>query len=189
MLPAVSQRTRSWVRSQAAGLGTSELPRFVARAVSALLVLSALSLVIFHLWLFWHRWEAGGFSDPLVAARWIGSALLVAGLALARRRRLLPEGRQALVVWMLIALVHVGANHPEINSSPLASPGLLFVAPGAAGAALLAAAALVRAARRRRVLVSALRVATPRTPREGRPRAPFLTNPRPLRAPPICVPV
>jgi hypothetical protein len=164
------------------------LPRVAARCLSALLIAAGVVLTLFHVWLFWERWQAGGLTEPLVALRWIGSALLVAALVVLRRRRgAVYRGRQALVVWTLVALVHVGANHPELSSSPLATPGVMFVVPSAAAAALLVVAAVVVAVRRRRVVRPFIPAACTRDSRRHHPYPPFLTSPQPLRAPPSFV--
>ena len=154
--------------------------------LSVALGAGALALVVFHVWLFWGQWQVGRLTDPFVAVRWAGSALLVLAL-LALRRRHVPvlRGRQALVIWTLAAIVHVGADTAAVTASPEFSSGLLFVVPSVAGAALVAACALLAAALRQRRSHRRSPVARVRTLRARCRPSLFLTCPRALRAPPL----
>ena len=158
------------------------------RMLSALLGLGTLALIAFHVWLFWGQWQVGRLADPLVAVRWGGSVLLVAALIVLQRRHVpLFRGRQALVIWTLAAVVHVGADSAALSASPeFSSSGLIFVVPSVAGVALIAACAALAITRRRLVSRPAtfgLVRPTHRCPR----RALFLSVPRALRAPPLAV--
>ena len=93
-------------------------------------------LVLFHGRLLWHRWVDGSLADLGVAAQWLASALLVVGLVLVYRRHAsLFRGREAVVVWILVALLHGMAAVPATQI--LVVPPWLVVPLG-----LLAASAL-----------------------------------------------
>lgn len=159
--------------------------RALWRLVSATLIVAGLSLVAFHAWLFWDQWQIGRLSDPLLLAKWAGSAVLVAALAVCHRRKVsLLHGRKALVLWTLAAVLHVGADHPGISVAPETASAVLFVLPSAAVTALLAAG-LVLASRRSRASVRpAARTTVRPAPLPFRP-SPLLASPRGLRAPPL----
>jgi hypothetical protein len=146
---------------------------------------AAIALVLFHVWLFWDQWQIGRLSDPLLAAKWAGSALLVVALAIGRRHRVaLLRGRRGVVIWTLAAVLHVGADHPGIAVPPETASAVLFVLPGMAGAALLTAGLFFGARRTR----TAMRASPPRrrvTTATPFPRSPLLVSPRGLRAPPL----
>jgi hypothetical protein len=174
-------------------VGAFRMSGGVARAAwrmfSALLGLATLALVAFHVWLFWGQWQVGLLTDPLVALRWGGSALLVAALiALHRRGVPLFRGRQALVVWTLAAVVHVGADSAAVPPSPeFSSTGLTFVVPSVAGIALIAGCALLAHTRRRRLAPRSVTFTLVRpAARRNRP-ARYRSAPRALRAPPLAV--
>lgn len=87
-------------------------------------------LVVLHAALLWDRVVQGRLSDPDVALRWLGGAALT--LALLGLRRLgvpLLWGRQALVFWLLVLLLHVGVAVPEDPGLPATPMRLLFVLP------------------------------------------------------------
>jgi hypothetical protein len=92
---------------------TSEiLPSSRARAeVSALLGRVAVLLLSgFHAWLFWSHLAGGRLLEPAVASRWVAGVLLTAGfLGLRRVGVPLVRGRKAVVLWLLVALLHVHA--------------------------------------------------------------------------------
>ena len=156
------------------------------RMRSAAAVAGALARVLFHVWLFWGQWQVGRLSDPLMAAKWAGSGLLLAALVVCHRRHAsVFHGRRALVIWTLAAVVHVGAGQPAHSGAPESSSAVLFVLPGMAGAALLAAAGLLLAARRSRA--SAPRTLRPlvRAARASFPPSFLFAGPLGLRAPPV----
>ena len=155
--------------------------------LTGVLAVSALALIAFHLWLFWDHVQVGRLADPLTAVRWAGSALLAASLvALHRTHASLFHGRRALVIWLLIALVHVGpGTAADADAAAPHAPGVVFVVPAIAGAALFAAWALLRAVGARRSALHRLPATlVARIARRLRPRSPFLTTPHALRAPP-----
>jgi hypothetical protein len=159
------------------------------RILSALLVVVGLALIVFHVWLFWNRWETGRLADPEIAARWAGSVLLIIALAALKGRRIsLVRGRQALVVWTLVAFVHLGAHNPAISYSfAPSSPGVLFVIPSVAGAALIVASTLLLAARSYPIPVRQLTIARRPVARQRCRPSPVPISPHGLRAPPFSV--
>jgi hypothetical protein len=166
-------------------LRRAAVSRVVLRVLSIALGSAAIALVLFHVWLFWDQWQIGRLSDPLVAAKWAGSALMVVAFAACRRYRVaLLRGRRGLVIWTLAAVLHVGADHPGIAVPPETASAVLFVMPVVAGAALLTARLLLGARRARaafRARASRSRITTARP----FPRSPLLVSPRGLRAPPL----
>jgi hypothetical protein len=69
-----------------------------------------LLLAGFHAWLFWGHLVGGRLLDPAVAMRWVAGLLLVAGFAGLRHLGVpLIRGRKAVVLWLLVALLHVHA--------------------------------------------------------------------------------
>jgi hypothetical protein len=161
--------------------------RLVWRVVSITLGSAALALVLFHVWLFWDQWQIGRLSDPLLAAKWAGSALLVVAFAICRRQRVaLLRGRRGVVIWTLAAVLHVGADHPGLAVTPETASAVLSVLPGVAGAALLAASLLLLfGARRTRTDVRARAPRRRVTTTHPFRRSPLLVSPRGLRAPPL----
>ena len=85
-------------------------------------------LVVFHGQLLWQRWADGSLADLGVAAQWLASALLLAGLVLVRRHTgSLFRGRSAAVLWILVALLH--ALTGTTASPMLATPTSLLALP------------------------------------------------------------
>ncbi len=124
------------------------------RGFFAILIVGAASvLTAFHGWLLWTRLAAGGAFDPITAVRWAGAALILVALVVLRRLGVsLVWSRQAAVVWLLVALLHVGAS-PAVPGSVAArgtDSGLLFAIP-AASAAVLSLATLLWNVRRRAI--------------------------------------
>lgn len=69
--------------------------------------------MLFHGQLLWHGWADGSLADLGVAAQWLASALLLVGLVrVYRRHASLFRGREAAVVWILVALLHGMAAVP-----------------------------------------------------------------------------
>jgi hypothetical protein len=88
----------------------SRLARGARLAFSASVAVSVLALVVFHAALFWSQIGSGRLLDPAVAVRWgIGALLMAALVALGRAGVPVLWGRRALVVWVLVALLHVTA--------------------------------------------------------------------------------
>ena len=106
--------------------------------------MSVLALVAFHAALFWSQIGSGRLLDPAVAVRWGMGALLLAVLAaLGRAGVPLLWGRRALIVWMLVALIHVtaapAADPAGITSSSAQTTQILVDVPSAAAGLLFAA--------------------------------------------------
>ena len=98
--------------------------------VSTVAVVSVATLVPLHVALLWDRFSHGRLSDPEVALRWLGAAVLtVAVLALRRLGIPLLWGRRALVFWLLVLLLHAGAAAPEDPAAHATPVRLLFVVP------------------------------------------------------------
>ncbi len=77
--------------------------RVAATAVAAVLLL-------FHGWLLWHQLGSGELLDPLTATKWAAALAMVGGLvALKAAGVSLFKGRQALVMWTLVVIVHWSA--------------------------------------------------------------------------------
>jgi hypothetical protein len=174
-------------RPASRGVRRGRLPETAWRLLNGIAIGAWAGLALFHVWLFWGQWQDGRLSDPIIAAKWTGSALLLGALAMLHRSgRALLFGRQALVVWTLVALVHVGAGQHASHSSPASTPGILFVIP-TLGAALTAGMALWAAARRTRSRRHHVRPLVPAN------RRPLLFTPlvpasaHGLRAPPIAI--
>ncbi|MCZ6506759.1 MAG: hypothetical protein O7A98_03465 [Acidobacteria bacterium] len=118
--------------------------RSIVRIVLRLL---GAALVLFHGQLLWHRWADGSLADLGVAAQWLASALLVVALVLVYRRNAsLFRGREAAVVWVLVALLHGMAAVPT-TQIPIVPEPWLMVPLG-----LLAASALAHVLVRKRAL-------------------------------------
>lgn len=100
------------------------------RLVSALVVAAVATIVALHLAVLWDRLSQGRLTDPEIALRWLGGAVLtVALLALRRRGISLLWGRRALVFWLLVLLLHAGVvapDDPAVHATPVR---LLFVVP------------------------------------------------------------
>lgn len=83
-------------------------------------------LVLFHARLLWRRWADGSFADFGVAAQWLASALLVVGLALVYRRHAsLFRGRESVVAWILVILLHGMAVVPATQIVVVSEPWLV----------------------------------------------------------------
>lgn len=97
---------------------------------------SALTAVItvFHGGLLWQRLSDGSLLEPVVAARWAVSAVLVLAIVQLWRKGLpLLHGRRAGVLWLVVALLHV-----FIPGAPLPAAEQVADSPLPAGLALLA---------------------------------------------------
>jgi hypothetical protein len=166
--------------------------RAAAMATSLRLGVVAL-LLVFHAVLFWTHLIGGRLFEPAVALRW-GIGFVLLGLLVGLRRIGVPLfwGRRALVVWVLVALLHVGAAMPVTAPSlttdtPTDITLSIFVLPQAAGIAFAAGLLLLalRLARGWRLPVPIVRpVRRARGPRISTP----LLSPRLApRAPPVPV--
>lgn len=136
--------------------------------VALLLGLAVALLALLHVGLLIERLGQGTPTDPAVLLRWVGALalLLAAGFWQRRTGRSLWAGREALVFWTLVALLHAGApaqpfeNAPEVTSSLV-----LGIAFGIFGLLAADAAATRRAAVLR--LRPELRVSLPAGPSGG----------------------
>lgn len=69
--------------------------------------LATAALVVFHLWLLGTHILTGRLLEPDVLLRWAAAGIVAAALAaLHRRHRSLFWGRQAIVLWLLVVLIH-----------------------------------------------------------------------------------
>ena len=135
-------------RASPAGSGVAGRAERLARLAR---VAGAAALLVFHVGLFWSHLSAGRLFEPAVALRW-GIGLLLIGLLVGLRRVGVPlfRGRRALVVWLLVALLHVSAAMPATSGSltadsPADSALSLVVLPPAAGLVLAAGLLLLGA--------------------------------------------
>ena len=83
---------------------SSPTRRTVSRVLTVLGGAVALGLVVFHASLLWNRLVDASIAQPGIIARWAASALLIAGLLIARRY----ARHRIVVLWVLIALLHAG---------------------------------------------------------------------------------
>jgi hypothetical protein len=142
-----------------AGFGAVVRPRTgmgrIARGMlRGALFVGAGGLIAFHGWLLWDRLSGGALLHPTVALRWAAAALLVGALAGLRHLGApLFQGRRALVVWLLVALLHwnAGAAVPADGAATSPSPStVMFVLPTTAAAALVGLSLLAAALSARR---------------------------------------
>ncbi len=81
--------------------------RFVLRGLVTVL---AAVLALFHALLLWHRVTSSSLFELGVLLRWFGALALLFALVRLRRAGVpLLSSRQALVFWLLVALLHAGA--------------------------------------------------------------------------------
>lgn len=90
--------------------------------------LLGVGVVAFHGQLLWRRLADGSLADLSVVAHWLISGLLVVGLVLVRRRTgSFFRGREAAVLWILVALLHALTG---TSAAPmLATPSSLLALP------------------------------------------------------------
>lgn len=167
--------------------GGRGIARAAWRVASLGLAVCGLALIAFHVWLFWGQWQAGVLTEPLRIARWAASALVAAALIVVHRRGAgLFRGRRAVVLWTLVAMIHVGAGTPAVFGTPTDLPdAVVYVVPTIVGGALLVGFGLLAAARRRTLPYRpavALSVAMAPT---WCHRSPHRRRPFSLRAPPL----
>ncbi len=138
-----------------------------------LLVAAAAGLVVFHGWLLFARLASGNALDPIAALRWGGAGLVLLSLFSLRRLGIsLVGSRHAAIVWLLAALLHVGASAPlPVGIGPFGTtPGLLVALPGVSASVLTLVTALSLARRRPRATETCRVPVTALWP-VGRPRA------------------
>ncbi len=81
--------------------------RFVLRGLAAV---PAAGLALFHALLLWHRVTSSSLLEAAVMLRWFAALVLLFALVRLRQAGVpLLWSRQALVFWLLVALLHVGA--------------------------------------------------------------------------------
>jgi len=113
---------------------------------------ASLALVTgFHGWLLARRLLDATIAEPEVLLRWLGACGLLAGAAWLRRAGVsVAQGRPALIFWLLVLLLHVGAS-PVVVQGVRAEELMLVLPLGVAvagGALTLAAWRPHRAPRR-----------------------------------------
>lgn len=126
--------------------------RVVWRALAVAATVSAAALILLHIWIFWGQLVSGRLVDPVVALKWIGSGALFTALILLRRSGIpLFWGRKAFVVWLLVALLHVGPASPAPTGDAAADAHaeMVFVLPLVAPFTLLGLGLLLLAWLRR----------------------------------------
>ncbi len=109
----------------------------VARAAWLVLGLTtsaaAVALILLHAWIFWDQLASGRLVDPALGLKWVGAGAICAALLLLRRAGVaLLWGRKAFVVWLLVALLHVGAGtaaSPTGAADPQSNAIAVFVLP------------------------------------------------------------
>jgi hypothetical protein len=104
-------------------------------AVTAVVLLGA-----FHLWLFGHQVWSGQLAEPAAIARWLLALALGAGLIMLRRRGLpMVIGRQAVTLWVLVALLHgpALANDSDGFAAPAVPEAVVTLVQAAAAIASL----------------------------------------------------
>jgi hypothetical protein len=114
--------------------------RVPRRALRWLVGATVALLAVFHGWLLIRRLVDASIAEPEVLLRWLGACGLLAGAAWLRPRGLsVSQGRPALVFWLLVLVLHVGAS-PVVVSAVRAEELLLVLPLGlaAAGGALVA---------------------------------------------------
>ena len=129
----------------------------------------AVALALFHLRLLWERLSDQSVLEPLVAVKWLASALLIVALwrLKATGFRLL-SGKRAGVIWLLALLLHIQLPVAPVSVVPelsgLEPIGWLLALPASVsfGAALalalgLALAAFAASARPPSVAIRAVR--------------------------------
>jgi len=104
---------------------------------------AAVVLVAFHVVLLGSHLGTGRLFEPGVALRWsVGLVLLALLVGLRRVGVPVLWGRRALVVWVLVALLHVnttpGVSDSFTNANPAAAALSLVVLPPSAGLVLAA---------------------------------------------------
>jgi hypothetical protein len=100
-----------------------------------------LALGGFHAWLFWSHLAGGRLFEPAVAVRWFAGLALVAAFVALRRLGLpVLRGRQAVVLWLLVALLHVHAAWAPgstLAQGPAGDEAVVLVLQAASATALL----------------------------------------------------
>lgn len=117
--------------------------------MSGSLAAAATLIAGFHGWLLLQRLGDATIGEPGVLLRWLGgSGLVAAALYLRPRGVSLTRGRSALVFWLLVLLLHVGASPVEVAG--IDPRELLLILPWgiASGLACLAATSIPGRARR-----------------------------------------
>ena len=104
-------RRRTVDRMRRAARSAQGVGRAVWRVLGLAAAATAASLILLHAWIFWDQLANGRLVDPALALKWIGAGVLCAALLALRRAGVaLLWGRKAFVVWVLVALLHVGTG-------------------------------------------------------------------------------
>ncbi len=107
--------------------------RSLPRLLRAVLVAAGGGLVAFHGLLLWQRLADGSLLQPVVAMRWGGAFLLVAGFVALWRNGASLTGRRARTLWVLVLALHAVPALPGGAESLLADGrDLLSVLPAVA---------------------------------------------------------
>ncbi len=140
--------------------------RVPRRALRWLVGATVALLAVFHGWLLIRRLVDASIAEPEVLLRWLGACGLLAGAAWLRPRGLsLSQGRPALVFWLLVLVLHVGASPVVVSAVPRRG--------AAAGAAARPRRGRRRAGRRRAPTAAASAGAARAGARALGPRRPF----------------
>ncbi len=106
------------------------LVRWIVRTAGA-------ALVGFHAWLFVSQWADGRLqTDPALLLRWAAALGLAAALIWLGREGTSLVSRQAIVIWLLAALLHgpaVTARTADLQALPQTAASLLIHTTAAAG--------------------------------------------------------
>lgn len=106
------------------------LLRWTARTAGA-------ALVGFHAWLLASQWAAGRLSsDPALILRWAAALVLAAALIWLGREGTSLVSRQAIIVWLLAALLHgpaVASHAEDLQTLPETVASLVIQTSAIAG--------------------------------------------------------
>jgi hypothetical protein len=173
-------------RRAAAGRSPGRLAGRVRRGFTALAVVAASALVLFHVALFAVQAGAGRLLDPAVSVKWGLSVLLCLALVALRRSGIpLLWGRRALVVWLLVGLLHWNtAPAPGAGQSPVL-PQVIVELQSSAGLMLFATGLLLALLHLRRALMARPARPLPRVVSAIRRESPLLSLHLASRAPPM----
>lgn len=117
---------------------------------------AALALIAFHVWLLWAHILTGRLLDPAVATRWVVGAGLFAGLVGLKRLGVpVLFGRNAAVIWTLVAVLHCHAaiTTPAAGAHPSGPSAAVLVVPVTLGSAAFGLGLLLWLAVRQRPVV------------------------------------
>lgn len=104
-------------------------------------------VALYHAFLLWQRVADLTLFEPVIAARWLATLVLLLGLFRLHRRGVpLIWGRKALVFWLLVLLLHVSFYGPLAEgveaSLDIQRAGLMLALPATFVAVAMAAVCL-----------------------------------------------